>query len=100
VSLDLDNLPEGHTDWARVLAKTDEDIASDAAGDPDNGLWTDEMFANALWVEPRIKLPISVRVDPDVLEFFKSGGPGYQSQVNAVLGSFINAAMEGRGRKL
>jgi uncharacterized protein (DUF4415 family) len=98
VRVDPDNLPEGVTDWARVDAKTDEDIARDVASDPDAEPWTDEMFANAVWVEPRIKLPISIRIDPDVLDFFKKGGSGYQSRINSVLRSYMNAT-ESRSAK-
>ena len=28
---------------------------------------------------------ISLRVDPEVLDFFKAQGPGYQTRMNAVL---------------
>jgi uncharacterized protein (DUF4415 family) len=99
VSVDPDNPPQDRTDWARVEAKTDEDIARDVGSDPDAELWTDEMFANAVWVEPRIKMPISIRVDPDVLEFFKANGPGYQSRINAVLRTFMDATRKGRASK-
>ena len=44
------------------------------------------------------KTSISLRVDADVLEWFKAEGPGYQTRMNAVLRAFRNAAME-RGRK-
>jgi uncharacterized protein (DUF4415 family) len=83
---------QSFTDWARVDAKTDEDIARDIASDPDASAWTDEMFAQATWMEPLIKTPISIRVDPDVLEFFKNAGPGYQSRMNGVLRSYMKAA--------
>jgi uncharacterized protein (DUF4415 family) len=84
---------ESFTDWARVDAKTDDDIARDIASDPDaSPAWTDEMFAQATWMEPLIKTPISIRVDPDVLEFFKNAGPGYQSRMNGVLRSYMKAA--------
>jgi uncharacterized protein (DUF4415 family) len=37
------------------------------------------------------KKPISFRVDPDVLDFFKSEGPGYQTRMNAVLLAYMQA---------
>lgn len=90
-------LPKSYTDWARVDAKTDEDIDRDIASDPDaSPIWTDEDFANAVWVEPQIKTAISIRVDPDVLAFFKSQGSGYQSRMNAVLRSYMAAAKRRR----
>jgi uncharacterized protein (DUF4415 family) len=33
---------------------------------------------------------ISIRVDEDVLDFFKAGGAGYQSRMNAVLRHFVS----------
>ena len=38
---------------------------------------------------PAKKVPISFRVDPDVLEFFRRGGEGYQSRMNAVLRGYV-----------
>jgi uncharacterized protein (DUF4415 family) len=38
---------------------------------------------------PAKKKAISIRVDEDVLEFFKSDGAGYQRRINAVLRSYV-----------
>ena len=73
------------TDWARVDVTTDAEIAEQIRQDPDDVEFTDEMFAEARWVMPEKKVPISFRVDPDVLAFFKAAGGGYQSRMNAVL---------------
>lgn len=35
------------------------------------------------------KEPISIRVDKDVLNYFKSTGKGYQTRMNAVLRAFM-----------
>jgi uncharacterized protein (DUF4415 family) len=40
-------------------------------------------------VPPPKKKAISIRVDPDVLNFFKNEGPGYQRRINAVLRSYV-----------
>lgn len=77
------------TDWARVDATTDEEIAEQIRQNPDDVEFTDEMLADAEWVMPEKKVPISFRVDPDVLAFFKTGGGGYQSRMNAVLRSYM-----------
>ncbi len=37
------------------------------------------------------KLQIAIRVDEDVLEWFKAQGPGYQTRMNAVLREYRNA---------
>jgi uncharacterized protein (DUF4415 family) len=77
------------TDFARLDAMTDDDIATQLA-DPDVAPeWTDEMIDRAEVMLPPKKVPISLRVDPDVLSFYKRSGHGYQSRMNAVLRSYM-----------
>jgi uncharacterized protein (DUF4415 family) len=38
---------------------------------------------------PPKKTAISIRIDPDVLNYFKNEGPGYQRRINAVLRSYV-----------
>lgn len=38
---------------------------------------------------PKGKTPMSLRIDPDVLEFFKSTGKGFQTRMNAVLRAYM-----------
>ncbi len=40
----------------------------------------------------RAKSSISIRVDTDVLEWFKAQGPGYQKRINLVLRAFREAS--------
>jgi uncharacterized protein (DUF4415 family) len=39
------------------------------------------------------KAAISLRVEQDVLEWFKAQGPGYQTRINAVLRAFRDASI-------
>lgn len=39
------------------------------------------------------KRAVSLRVDADVLEWFKAQGPGYQTRMNAVLRAFRDASL-------
>lgn len=39
------------------------------------------------------KTSISLRVEQDVLEWFKAQGPGYQTRINAVLRAFRDASV-------
>lgn len=50
----------------------------------------DDFWDGAAVVEPPAKQPISLRVDTDVLEWFKTQGPRYQSRINAVLRSYMS----------
>ena len=40
---------------------------------------------------PEAKRQITLRLDPDVIDFFKAGGPGYQTRMNAVLRQYVVA---------
>lgn len=48
-----------------------------------------DFWVDAVPVLPAAKIPISLRVDADVLEFFRETGPRYQSRMNAVLRSYM-----------
>jgi uncharacterized protein (DUF4415 family) len=52
-------------------------------------------FSEARVVHPTPKQPISLRVDEDVLEWFKAQGPRYQSRMNAVLRAYMAAIRKG-----
>jgi uncharacterized protein (DUF4415 family) len=79
---------KGKTDWARVDALTDADIAKAVANDPDAAP-IDIDWSDAVLVMPARKKAISIRVDEDVLNFFKREGEGYQRRMNAVLRSYM-----------
>ena len=81
-------LPD-RTDFARLDGMTEEDIERQIREDPDAAEFTEEMLRDATWVPAEKKTPISLRVDRDVLEFFKREGHGYQSRMNAVLRSYV-----------
>ena len=80
---------KGKTDWARVDALTDEDIEAAIADDPDWGEFKDVDWSNAVLVIPPKKKAISIRIDEDVLDYFKREGNGYQRRMNAVLRSYM-----------
>jgi uncharacterized protein (DUF4415 family) len=80
---------KGKTDWARVDALTDADIEAAIADDPDWAEFKDIDWSNAVLVVPAKKTAISIRVDEDVLTFFKKDGEGYQRRINAVLRSYM-----------
>lgn len=81
---------EDKTDWARVDAMTDEDIERAMRDDPD---WKDHMdidWSKARMVIPDRKKAISIRLDPDIIDFFQETGKGYQTRINAVLRHFVD----------
>jgi uncharacterized protein (DUF4415 family) len=78
------------TDWQRLDAMTDEDI--DLSDCPEV---TPEMFAKAVVQRglpvTRNKTQVTLRIDSDVLEWFKSQGRGYQTQINQLLRAYMDA---------
>jgi uncharacterized protein (DUF4415 family) len=80
---------EGKTDWARIDAMTDEEVEASIANDPDWAEFKDVDWSDAVLVIPIRKKAISIRVDEDVLDYFKSQGDGYQRRINAVLRSYM-----------
>ena len=81
MSLDEVRKIRSQTNWDKV--GSNGDYAGDAEIDVD--------WSRVEVVRPEKKIMISMRLDPDILEFFRSQGPGYQSKINAVLRSYMNA---------
>ncbi|RPH96326.1 MAG: hypothetical protein EHM68_11425 [Lysobacterales bacterium] len=78
------------TDWKRLDTLRDEDI--DLSDIPEV---TPEMFARAvvrrgLKPIPR-KQQVTLRLDADVLDWFRAQGRGYQTQINALLRAYVEA---------
>ena len=82
-------LSKGETDWDGLRKNQAAGIEPEA--DPDEGEF-DQSRTRA--VTPRRKQLISVRLDPDVLEFFKADGRGYQTRMNAALRLYMNSCQE------
>ncbi|GAB5505142.1 MAG: BrnA antitoxin family protein [Rhizobiaceae bacterium] len=80
---------ESRSDWARVDAMTDEEIEAQMRDDPDWADFMDIDWSKATVVYPAEKKAVSIRLDSDVLNFFKAEGKGYQTRINAVLRSYM-----------
>ena len=73
------------TNWAKLKTMKDSDINFSDIPELD-----DDFFTKAkLW--PGKKKQITLRLDPDVVEFFKERGRGYQSSINAALRRYMEA---------
>jgi uncharacterized protein (DUF4415 family) len=68
---------------------TDEDIEAAIARDPDWEELKHLDWSEAILVIPPKKKAISIRLDEDVLDYFKKEGAGYQRRMNAVLRSYM-----------
>jgi uncharacterized protein (DUF4415 family) len=90
---------KGKTDWAAVDALTDAEIEASIANDPDWQEFKDVDWSKAVLVIPPKKKAISIRLDEDVLDYFKKEGAGYQRRMNAVLRSFMQQNMQQKRKK-
>jgi len=84
-----DDPRKGKTDWARVGSMTDTEIEAAVRSDPDAAP-LDIDWSKAVLVVPPKKKAISIRIDEDVLDYFKDEGEGYQRRMNAVLRSYMD----------
>ncbi len=73
-----------NTDWERLAQVDDKDIDTSDIPELD-----DEFFKNAQLTVPS-KQSVTLRVDSDVLAWFKSQGKGYQTRINKLLRSYMD----------
>jgi uncharacterized protein (DUF4415 family) len=93
---------EDKTDWARVDAKTEAELAADTASDEAwEGVphdWVSQAAAatRALRRPRENKRQVTMRFDADVLDYFRKQGRGWQGRMNAVLRSFVERRQQQR----
>jgi uncharacterized protein (DUF4415 family) len=80
------------TDWARV----------DALGDNDRDYHDIPAAAEDFWRQAKLVLPakkklISIRLDEDVVAWFKQQGRPYQTLINSVLKAYVEHQKQARG---
>ena len=80
----------GRADLARLRRMREQDIARTSP--PELADLPADFWDEAVLVPPAVKQPISLRVDGDVLEWFRGQGPRYQSRMNAVLRAYMLAS--------
>lgn len=85
---------QSRSDWAKAAAATNEEIEAQVATDPDEaGMVVDWNSASVEMPAP--KAVLNMRVDRDVLDFFRKQGKGYQTRINAVLRSYVTRMRHG-----
>ncbi|MCL4779310.1 MAG: BrnA antitoxin family protein [Gammaproteobacteria bacterium] len=82
---------KSRTDLKKLRRMTDADVVRDG----DAPEWTPEMFGRAIARKGLKPVPkkalLSLRIDADVVEWFRSQGAGYQSRMNALLRAYMEA---------
>jgi uncharacterized protein (DUF4415 family) len=77
---------ESRTNWRKLAALPDDRI--DTSDIPELG---EDFFREAKLRLPKSKQLVSIRVDTDVLDWFKRQGKGYQTRINAILRAYVRA---------
>ncbi|MEM7536062.1 MAG: BrnA antitoxin family protein [Chloroflexota bacterium] len=77
------------TDWARLEAMSDDEIDTSDIPPLDETFFTQGELRL-----PKSKPMISIRIDADVLEWFKAQGAGYQTRMNAVLRLYMERQIQ------
>ena len=93
-----DDRRKGETDWEKLRKLTDKEIEDSIADDPDWTEFKDIDWSQAVLVIPPKKKAISIRLDEDVLDYFKKECAGYQRRMNAVLRSYMQQTRKGKKR--
>ena len=88
----------GRADLARLRRLSEREIQ--ATSPPELADLPESFWDEATIGEPTPKQPISLRVDVDVLDWFKTQGPRYQSRINAVLRSYMTQRRHSSRRRV
>jgi len=80
---------EGEMDMEKVLATTEAEIEAQAAEDDAEFPygWESEVIMGL----PPKKAAVNLRIDSDVLDWFKQTGKGYQTRINKVLRAYVTS---------
>ena len=88
---ELDDMPKPKPLSKRVKTMSEKQIHAAAESDVDAGLVPPGFWKGAQVVVPSEKVSVGIRLDSDVVEWFKIAGKGYQTRINAVLKSYMEA---------
>src|SRR5215471_19226498 len=83
------------TNWRRLRSMTDEEIHAAIIEDPDAKATDEGFWKEARIVMPRRKETVTMRLDADLLEWFRRER-GYQTRINAILRAYMNARLGDR----
>ena len=78
------------TDWSRLRRVSDAEIRKGVESDPDVHPTDEKFWKNAKVVLPRRKEVVTMRLDADLLEWFRQQ-KGYQTRINAILRAYMKA---------
>jgi len=84
------NRGESRTNWAKVDAMSEAELEASIAADPD------DVHETLNWTQavkgiPERKQAIKLRIDNDIVGWFRATGKGYQTRINNVLRAYVDS---------
>ena len=58
-----------------------------------DGRTAETWLASVVFGTTEAKTPVNIRLDADIVRYFRAGGPGYQTRINDVLKTFVAARL-------
>jgi len=89
---------EDRTNWRKANAITGKKLEDSILADPDD-VRCEPDWTKAVMGIPTPKDHINIRIDHDVLEWFRANGRGYQTLMNNVLRTFVQSRQLPSSRK-
>jgi uncharacterized protein (DUF4415 family) len=83
------------TNYKRINKLSDKDIDYSDIPETDEKFWSDTEV-----LFPTKKTHVSIRLDDDIISWFKQFGRGYQTKINSVLKSYITSIQKKTGTKV
>ena len=86
---------EDRTNWDKIDAMTGTKLEASIRADVDD-VQSEPDWTQAIVGIPAPKEHINIRIDHDVLQWFRSNGKGYQTLMNNVLRAFVQTRQQRR----
>jgi uncharacterized protein (DUF4415 family) len=77
------------TDWQAARALSQHEV--ERLADEEDGALAEDWESSVVIGLPPRKQAVHIRLDVDILDWFREQGPGYQTRINAVLRTFVDS---------
>jgi uncharacterized protein (DUF4415 family) len=81
---------QDQSDWKALKNMSEKDLENNIKSDSDSDTHIPKEFAGLVVGMPQHKELISIRLDQDILEWFRGKGKGYQTYINNILRSYVS----------
>lgn len=88
---------KSRSDWQAAEAMSRDEV--ERLAEEDDGTLPEGWESTVEIGVPQRRHPVHIRLDPEVLRWFKAHGPGYQTRINAVLRAFVQARQREEARR-